>query len=165
MREDLVLYLRVLAALGMGFIIGWEREIRRQPAGDRTFSLVAAGAAAFTALAAHIFPAGIDKVVAATVTGIGFLGAGLVMRTNANQPRGLTTAAAVWATAAVGVAAGLGHPVFAFALTISIVVVLELRHFPLLRFIDARLYASRFDSDEAGPRPVGADSKGSDSPE
>lgn len=148
MRADLSLFLRVLAAVVMGFVIGWEREVRRQPAGDRTFSLVAAGAAAFTALATQSFPGGTDKVVAATVTGIGFLGAGLVMRNNENQPRGLTTAAAVWATAAVGVASGLGHPTFALALTVSIVSVLELRHFPLLRFLDARRHADRFKGDE-----------------
>lgn len=153
MHADIVLFLRVLAAVGMGFVIGWEREVRRQPAGDRTFSLVAAGAAAFTALATQSFPSGIDKTVAAIITGIGFLGAGLVMRTTENQTRGLTTAAAVWSTAAVGVSCGLGHPTFAFALTLSIVIVLELRHVPFLRALDARRYARHVTQDDAKPNP------------
>jgi putative Mg2+ transporter-C (MgtC) family protein len=151
--HDLTLFVRILAAVGMGFVIGWEREVRHQPAGDRTFSLVAGGAAAFTAIGADVFPNGVDKVVAAIITGIGFLGAGLVLRANAQQTKGLTTAAAVWTTAAVGVIAGLNHLTLALGLSFIIVLLLELRHLPFLRFLDARRYAQRFTADEATPDP------------
>jgi len=104
------LILRLLAGTAAGVIVGWERTIKQSMAGIRTFGLVGLG----TATAAAVF-AGPDQVDAASrviqgvLTGIGFLGAGVIsLAKEERTPRGLTTAAAVWVTAALGCAAGLG---------------------------------------------------------
>lgn len=106
--------LRVLGAAVFGGLIGFEREFSDQPAGFRTHMLVCLGSALFSLAGAY----GVDmtgsatidptRVAAQVVTGIGFLGAGAIMRQGFSV-RGLTTAAALWVTAAIGVAVGLGH--------------------------------------------------------
>jgi putative Mg2+ transporter-C (MgtC) family protein len=109
--------LRIAAAGMLGGLIGFEREISDQPAGFRTHILVALGAALFTMAGATAFglPEGSSlirydptRVAAQVVTGIGFLGAGAILRHGLNV-RGLTTAASLWVTAAVGTAVGLGY--------------------------------------------------------
>ena len=113
------LIVRVLLATGLGAAIGLEREISDQPAGLRTHILVSLGAALFTMAGAYgllDFDTGdgarvtLDptRVAAQVVTGIGFLGAGAIIQRGLNI-RGLTTAASLWVTAAVGTAVGLGY--------------------------------------------------------
>jgi putative Mg2+ transporter-C (MgtC) family protein len=121
------LVLRVLLATGLGAVIGLEREISDQPAGFRTHILVSLGAALFTLTGAYglgDFTGGdgvrvnLDptRVAAQVVTGIGFLGAGAIIQRGVNV-RGLTTAASLWVTAAVGTAVGLGYDAGAVAVT------------------------------------------------
>ncbi|GAU80178.1 MgtC/SapB family protein [Bosea sp. BIWAKO-01] len=104
------LIFRLLAGTAAGIAVGWERTLKQSSAGIRTFGLVGLG----TAAAAGIFgePDQADaasRVVQGVLTGIGFLGAGvIVLRDREMTPRGLTTAAAIWVTAALGCAAGLG---------------------------------------------------------
>jgi putative Mg2+ transporter-C (MgtC) family protein len=123
------LVLRVLLATGLGAVIGLEREISDQPAGFRTHILVSLGAALFTLTGAYGLAdfAGGDgvrvnldptRVAAQVVTGIGFLGAGAIIQRGVNI-RGLTTAASLWVTAAVGTAAGLGYDAGAVAVTVA----------------------------------------------
>lgn len=76
------------------------------------------------------FPATAEKVIAGVVTGIGFLGAGLIMRGDSGGVRGLTTAASLWATAAVGTLAGTGEPAIAVLLAVLVVLILEAPHVP-----------------------------------
>ena len=111
------LIVRVLLATGLGAVIGLERELSDQPAGLRTHILVSLGAALFTIAGAYgllDFDTGevarIDptRVAAQVVTGIGFLGAGAIIQRGLNV-RGLTTAASLWVTAAIGTAVGLGY--------------------------------------------------------
>lgn len=71
--DDLALFGRVALAAGLGFAVGWEREVRGHPAGSRTFALVAAGSAAFSAIALDAFPATAEKLIAGIVTGICFI--------------------------------------------------------------------------------------------
>lgn len=98
---------RVLLAALMGAVLGLEREWRGKEAGLRTNTLIAIGAALFTAMS--MASAGDPgRIAAQVVTGVGFLGAGAIMRTGANV-HGLTTAALIWVNAAIGVAAGAGH--------------------------------------------------------
>ncbi|MGH2808114.1 MAG: MgtC/SapB family protein [Actinomycetota bacterium] len=122
------LVLRVLAAAFLGGLVGFEREFSDQAAGFRTHILVSLGAALFTLVgaygAAEFFsdegaPLRLDptRVAAQVVTGIGFLGAGAILRQGVNV-KGLTTAAALWVTAAIGTAAGLGYWEGAVAVTI-----------------------------------------------
>ena len=117
--------IRVLVATLLGGILGWERERRDRPAGLRTFMMVAMGSALFTVLSKAAFPGGDEARVAANIlTGIGFIGAGLIfVRRDAVQ--GLTTAAIIWVTAAVGTAAGAGMWLVAVTATaLHLVVVL-----------------------------------------
>jgi putative Mg2+ transporter-C (MgtC) family protein len=119
---------RLTAGLVLGAIIGFERELHRQPAGFRTHSLVALGAALFTIVSAYGFsgPA-VDptRIAAQIVSGIGFIGAGTILQHRGNI-RGLTTAASLWSVAAIGTAAGAGLIVMAVVGTILILVVLAL---------------------------------------
>jgi len=110
--------LRVLAAVAAGACLGWERESSHKPAGLRTHVLVTLGAAAavLTALKLHhqltVVGEGTSsdlmKVIAGIIGGVGFLGAGSILR-DSTGVRGLTTAATIWLSAAMGVACGLGH--------------------------------------------------------
>jgi putative Mg2+ transporter-C (MgtC) family protein len=112
------LVLRLVAAAALGGLIGLERELADQPAGFRTHMLVSLGAALFTAVGAYgVEPFAGDgarvsfdptRVAAQVVTGIGFLGAGVIFQQGLSV-RGLTTAAALWVTAAVGTAVALGY--------------------------------------------------------
>ncbi|RMG84637.1 MAG: MgtC/SapB family protein [Chloroflexi bacterium] len=100
--------LELLLAAFLSMVIGLDRERRRRPAGLRTHMLVGVGACLFTTLSFHAFPAGDPTRVASNiVTGIGFLGAGTIVQSK-QQVRDLTTAASIWATAAVGMAVGTG---------------------------------------------------------
>src|SRR3954464_4602649 len=107
-------FLRIGAAAGCGALIGIERKSRNQLAGIRTHALVAAGAAVFTVAGAHGFPdlargPNVDpmRVAAQIASGIGFIGAGAIIR-DRGSVRGVTTAAALWTSAALGLAAGAG---------------------------------------------------------
>lgn len=95
-RFDLTLLVRIGVAAALAWAIGWEREFRGSEAGDRTFALVSLGAAAFTAVGVENFPATAEKVMAGVVTGVGFLGGGMILK-DGGSIRGLTTAAAIWA--------------------------------------------------------------------
>lgn len=122
---------RFLVALALGALMGVERELVGKEAGTRTAMLVSGGAALFTIISLEmpavfgIDPGNLavlsDRVISNIVVGIGFLGAGIIIKTGEGHVRGLTTAAVVWATAAVGTLAGLGLAKFALvsALTMS----------------------------------------------
>lgn len=145
--------LSLLARVGLGFllafIIGYERELRGSPAGDRTFALVGTGTAAITAVALKASP----QAVAGAITGIGFIGAGVVFHGQGQLVRGLTTAAAIFSTAATGVVVGSGHFVLGIVTTVLALFALELRYIPWLGLIDARRYQSRFRSDHDPEEP------------
>jgi putative Mg2+ transporter-C (MgtC) family protein len=104
-------FLRLAAAVGAGALIGLDRELRRKPAGLRTLALVALGSAVFvleTIDPARAYTDATSRVIQGVVTGVGFLGAGSIMRSaDEESVRGLTTAASIWLAAAMGVACGL----------------------------------------------------------
>lgn len=129
-QGDLVFIARAVLAAALAFMIGWERESQGSPAGDRTHAMVALGAAAFTAIGVESFPATAEKLIAGVVTGVGFLGAGMIMRDGTNV-RGLTTAAGMWAVAAVGVVVGAGEYVMGVALTALILLILTWERLPV----------------------------------
>ncbi len=107
---------RLLLAVVAGAILGWEREWKQKPAGLKTHILVTLGSAAFVLAALQFFEelgdretsADMMKVIGGIVGGVGFLGAGSIMRTGGNV-QGLTTAATIWLAAAIGVAVGFGY--------------------------------------------------------
>ncbi len=111
MSLELEMVVRILVALGLGAAIGYERERAKKPAGLRTHILIALGAALFTVASLFGFGSGADaaRVAAGVVAGIGFIGAGAIIhRGGGDIVAGLTTAATIWAVAAIGLAAGAG---------------------------------------------------------
>lgn len=113
--------LALLAAAALGGVIGLERELNAQKAGFRTHVLVALGAALFTTVGADVAGSDPTRVAAQVVTGIGFLGAGAILR-DSGGVHGLTTAASLWVTAGAGVACGLGRAgLGAFAVGVGLV--------------------------------------------
>jgi putative Mg2+ transporter-C (MgtC) family protein len=137
------LSLRLVLAAFLGGAIGFEREIHQHPAGMRTHLLVSLGAGVFTVLSIDAFSLPPDqdgvvmrdpsRVAAQIVSGIGFLGAGAILKYGTTI-KGLTTAASLWATAAVGMAAGAGAFIVAFVGTILAIVSLWPLHAILDRY-------------------------------
>jgi putative Mg2+ transporter-C (MgtC) family protein len=133
---DVELALRLLGAALLGGVIGLEREVRDQPAGFRTHMLVALGSCLFTLISAYGFgafegdpgvPYDPTRIAAQIVTGIGFLGAGAIIRSGMSV-RGLTTAASLWVVAAIGMAVGAGAYVLSAAATaVALLTLLVLR--------------------------------------
>ena len=131
-------FFRLGAAVLVGAVIGFDREIRDKPAGLRTLTLVSLGSAVFTLTA--IDSGAVDsasRVIQGIVTGIGFLGAGTIIRGKTEESvRGLTTAASVWLAAAIGVACGLAYwPLVLLASVFGLLVL-------MLEGIEARIKAA-----------------------
>lgn len=118
--DVLVLAGRVLIAGALGAVLGLEREWRGKEAGLRTNTLIAIGSALFASMSVT-FGGDPARIAAQVVTGVGFLGAGAIMRTGGNV-QGLTTAAMIWANAAIGLACGAGHIRLAAASTLIVLV-------------------------------------------
>ncbi len=108
MPEPVVILVKLVFAVLLGGVVGWQREAHDRPAGLRTHVLVCVGSAVYT-LASMSFGAASDpaRVAAQVATGMGFLGAGTIIR-HRNVVRGLTTAASLWTVGAIGLCAGLG---------------------------------------------------------
>ena len=127
LETQVELTMRLVVALVLGAVIGWERELQRMPAGFRTHALVSLGSAIFTVISAYglMGPASDPtRIAAQVVSGIGFLGGGAILHYGGTV-RGLTTAASLWAVAAVGMAAGAGLVVVATVSTVLVIVALE----------------------------------------
>jgi putative Mg2+ transporter-C (MgtC) family protein len=118
--------MRLLIAAGLSAAIGLEREYHQKPAGLRTNMLIGIGSALFTVLSLSFVHGGegsSDRVASQIATGIGFLGAGAILRSE-HSIHGLTTAATVWVNAAIGMAAGAGAHTLAVATTIVTLITL-----------------------------------------
>ena len=113
----------VLLAVVLGYVVGAEREIRGKDAGISTHILVIAGAALFTFLSSLVDPASRSRIAAQIVSGIGFLGAGLILKEEGARVRNLTTAASVWFAGAIGMAIGFNFHVVAVMATVVAVLV------------------------------------------
>lgn len=137
--------LRIFVAALLGGAIGLEREYRAKEAGLRTHFLVALGSAVFMIVSAYGFDGvmntpehrwDVSRVAAQVVSGIGFIGAGtIIFHKSENVVRGLTTAAGLWVTAAIGLACGGGMYILSIASTVLVLVGLEAFNF-VLRKID-----------------------------
>lgn len=128
-RQLAVVLIRVIFATVLGAIVGLQREKAGKPAGLRTHMLVSLGTAivVLACSASPMTPEGLSRVVQGIVTGIGFLGAGSILKlTDERKIKGLTTAAGLWMTAAIGIAVGLGVLGVALVGTFLTVIVLSL---------------------------------------
>jgi len=125
--REIEMSVRLLLAALFGAGVGYEREHADKPAGLRTHILVSLGSALFTVVSLYGFGGTGDpaRVAAQIVTGIGFLGAGAILHMP-NMVKGLTTAASIWVTAAIGMAVGVGMYAMSFVTTIIVLVVLRL---------------------------------------
>jgi putative Mg2+ transporter-C (MgtC) family protein len=141
--SDLPLLVRILVGFLLAYLFGFERQLRGSVAGDRTFSMVGAAAAAVTAVAAKSSP----QAIAGIVTGVGFIGGGVVFHGQMGLIKGVTTAATVFAAAGIGIVVGYGHLLLGVITTALLLLTLELQHLPLLRWLDASAYAGRFSDD------------------
>jgi len=129
MPDELEMVLRIVVALVLGGIIGYQRVRADKPAGVRTLALIAAGAALITVVSVSGFGAEQSRVAAGIVTGIGFLGAGSIIRRGEGIIEGLTTAATIWVAAGIGLAVGTGFYLVAVVTTVLVLVVLVMARF------------------------------------
>ena len=135
----------LLLSVLMGFIIGFERKVRFKEAGIRTHTIVCVGSALMMIVSKYAFDVADEaRVAAQIVTGVGFLGAGMIVYRK-NEVRGLTTAAGVWATAGVGMACGGGLYIIALGATSVIIAAQCLFHLPFKFFHSKRFYAIKIE--------------------
>jgi putative Mg2+ transporter-C (MgtC) family protein len=130
MPDELEMALRLVLAAALGAIIGYQRERAGKPAGLRTHMLISIGSALFTVASAFGFTGAVDptRIAAGIVTGIGFLGAGAILHREGGIVAGLTTAATIWVSAAIGLAAGAGLYLISAVTTGLVLIVLFLPH-------------------------------------
>jgi putative Mg2+ transporter-C (MgtC) family protein len=146
---DKEMLVRLGIAIVLGAVVGIEREYRSKSAGFRTMILISLGACLFTILSIAIgAPANADRIASNIATGIGFIGAGVIFRSD-SRVTGITTAATIWAVAAIGVAVGSGHEQLAVAAALLMLTVLAVLPYGQ-KFIDkynqARVYTITIDS-------------------
>lgn len=148
MSGDLPAVGHVTVGFVLTYLLGFERQLRGSAAGDRTFALIGAGSAIVGVLALNNAP----NALAGAITGIGFIGAGLMFRqsisTHRQVVRGLTSAAGIFAASAIGAAAGQGRLALAALGTALSLLTFELRYSPWLRMFDASRWAGRFRNDD-----------------
>jgi putative Mg2+ transporter-C (MgtC) family protein len=129
MMSDLILSLNLILSFVLGGIIGWVREFEGKTAGLRTHILVSVGSTLFMMLSGEMMlRSGIadpGRIAAGVVTGIGFIGAGCIVQSR-DGVRGITTAASIWITAAIGIACGTGYYLGAVVTTIIAILTLQL---------------------------------------
>ena len=148
MTMELTLAARMGLAALLGFLVGLERESRGKSAGERTFAIVALGAAGISGLAILTFPETAGQAVAGVAAGIGFLGVGIIWRAEEGQTRGLTTAASILGVAAIGAVAGVGLYLTAILATVLALFILEFDRMPILQRLHRRVTGDRPDEEE-----------------
>lgn len=99
---------KLIFAIAAGFVLGYERERRGKPAGISTHTLVIGGSMMFTYFSTLVDPQSTSRIAAQVVSGIGFLGAGMILQDKVGEIRNLTTAASIWFAAAIGMGIGFG---------------------------------------------------------
>ena len=137
MNDAGFVWLDLLVSALLGAIIGFQRQYTNKPAGIRTHSLVSLGSCAFSVYSSLLHD---TRIAAGVITGIGFLGAGAIVR-HGFTTRGLTTAASVWTASAIGMAVGLGHTAWypiAFALTALTLALLSITDESIMRLLPRR---------------------------
>lgn len=130
LNTEIIIVIKIIVAFIAGGFIGFDRERHGSDAGIRTYAAVCLGATLFTTIGEHLGDtAAASRVVANIVMGIGFLGAGIIYKDHvSNSAKGLTTAATVWCTAAVGVAIGLDMYIIGAVSSLALYFLLSLHH-------------------------------------
>jgi putative Mg2+ transporter-C (MgtC) family protein len=137
-------------AAGLTYALGFERAVRGAAAGDRVFCMIGTGSGVIGLIATH----GAPNALAGAITGVGFIGGGLVFRQAAGRRQtvvGLNTAAAIFACAAIGAAAGQGRLLVAGFATVLTAFVLEIQHIRVLSMLDGRHWTGKVRDDDVPP--------------
>ncbi len=129
---ELTIVLRAVLAALLGYVIGWERKVLGAPVRARATALAATTAATLVALTEAFYPDETVRVLAGVVTGIGFLGAGAILRSSTGEVSGHTTAASLWAMSAIGMAVGSGHELLGILLAFVLYAIIAISEWPLL---------------------------------
>ena len=117
--------IRILVSIACGSIIGFEREYKNKNAGFRTLILICLGSTIFTIVSQRVSDQSDDRIAANIITGIGFIGAGVIFKDGLSV-KGLTTAAVIWVVAALGMVIGIFHYSLSIILTLIVLVILAL---------------------------------------
>jgi putative Mg2+ transporter-C (MgtC) family protein len=136
--EITVLFRALLAAL-LGLAIGWERRAVGAPVRGRIITLTTMTSAAVTAVGIEIYTTEASRIVAGIVTGIGFLGAGVIMRSSTGEVRGQSTAAALWAMSCIGIIVGTGHAILGVILTLTVYLIIAWDAWPIVTRLNQHL--------------------------
>jgi putative Mg2+ transporter-C (MgtC) family protein len=141
--NQLHMILHVLLAFFTGAIIGWEREHRGAQAGIRTFGYIAMGACVFGMISKSLtFPADPSRIASQVAIGIGFIGAGVIFKVG-DYVGGLTTAATLWCTSAIGLAIAFDMYTIGITTTLIILIFLRIPHTRFWRKISAKVYNNK----------------------
>ena len=132
MIENTEILIRLVMSTIAGGIIGLEREVVHKPAGVRTHMLVCLGSTLFTLITLELLPAEAARLFAGVATGVGFLGAGTIFKSD-KDIQGLTTAASIWTTAALGLTIGSGFYFMTAIVVILVLIILHLNKFKFFR--------------------------------
>ena len=142
MTLEFELCIRLVSAAVIGAVIGYEREFRGKDVGVRTHVLVSVGSCLFMVLSQYGFPDAVKfdaaRIAAGVVGGLGFLGGGIIMKTS-NHVSGLTTAAGIWVTGAIGLALGSGLYGMAILCVVILMLCMEAMHFYTFRLGDRQV--------------------------
>lgn len=142
--EQLVMLLDLLLSVLLGFCIGLERKQRFKEAGIRTHTIVCVGAALMTIISTNLGSGDPGRIAAQIVSGVGFLGAGMIVYKQ-HEVKGLTTAAGIWATAGVGMACGASLYVIAVGATVLMIAVQCVFHLPYRIFRSKKYYSVKIE--------------------
>ena len=135
--NEIYLVQQIIAAFALGALIGFEREYHKSSAGIRTYAAIAVGACLFGIISTHsagpsIYKSVVDpsRIAAQIVTGVGFIGGGVIFKSG-TVTRGLTTAATIWVTAAIGLSVAFEMILVPLVSTVLVIFILSLSHFKL----------------------------------
>jgi putative Mg2+ transporter-C (MgtC) family protein len=138
-NTELVFALNLILSILLGFLIGAERESRGKDAGISTHALVIGGSMLFTYLSMMVDPQSTSRIAAQIVSGIGFLGAGLILKDGASV-KNLTTAASLWFAGAIGMAIGFGFYMVAVIAAVASLLIPKIPHFRQMKRSDGAVH-------------------------
>ncbi len=138
-ESEIIIILRTNLAVLLGLAIAWERKVSGAPVRGKSIVLATMTCAALTATCIQVFGDEAARVVAGIVTGIGFLGAGMILRSATGEVRGQTSAAGLWTMSLVGITVGSGHEILGVILTIMAYVIIAWEDWPLVNRLKGRL--------------------------
>jgi putative Mg2+ transporter-C (MgtC) family protein len=136
--EVTILFRTALAAV-LGLFIGWEREVVGAPVRGRSIAIATMTSAALAAVGETMYPHEASRIIAGILTGVGFLGAGLIIRSASGEVRGQVTAAMLWTMSSIGIIIGAGHEVLGIILTLMAYMIMAWEDWPLINRLKLRL--------------------------